>query len=179
LIWPTCNLASKSAQLTVNLSDFNQNGLRPFLEPLLADKNLSPLPSTATPPFNTTRRQLDRQGRPAGDHLVVSDPNSKFQPRHWRPNCKLTPPCKTVGQHPPVSNHAHPHQTRAKSVQLQGQLDFSQTNAIQGNLKLSADSLDVTRYYDLFAGAPKSAAGNRRRHPVRSGLHRANQEPPA
>src|ERR1019366_2079333 len=43
-------------------------------------------------------------------------------------------------------------------VQLSGAVDMSQTNAIQGNLKLVADSLDVTSFYDLFMGA-KPAPG--------------------
>ena len=42
---------------------------------------------------------------------------------------------------------------RAKNqLQLQGRVDLSDTNATQGELKLTAESLDVTRYYDLFAG---------------------------
>src|SRR5439155_24609068 len=34
-------------------------------------------------------------------------------------------------------------------------LDMSDTNATTGNLKLAADSLDLTSFYDLFAGAKK------------------------
>ena len=36
----TYDLAKKSASLTAKLADFNQNGLGPFLEPMLADKKL-------------------------------------------------------------------------------------------------------------------------------------------
>jgi hypothetical protein len=48
-------------------------------------------------------------------------------------------------------------------LNLVGAIDFSQPGATTGNLKLSADALDFTRYYDLFAGktqtnAPKPAA---------------------
>ena len=43
-------------------------------------------------------------------------------------------------------------------VQLSGQVDMSQTNAIQGNLKLVADSLDFTSYYDLFMGGKQAPA---------------------
>jgi len=47
---------------------------------------------------------------------------------------------------------------RAKNeLQLSGQIDMSQTNAIRGQLKLAADSLDVTSYYDLFAGEKKTS----------------------
>ena len=51
-------------------------------------------------------------------------------------------------------------------VQLSGQVDMSQTNAIQGNLKLVADSLDFTSYYDLFMGG-KQAPDDRGRAPPR------------
>ena len=48
---------------------------------------------------------------------------------------------------------------RAKNqFQLQGKVDSSKTNLIQGNLMLSADSLDLTRYYELFAGTNKPTA---------------------
>jgi hypothetical protein len=41
--------------------------------------------------------------------------------------------------------------SRAKNeAQLTGRVDMSNTNAIQGGVKLLAESLDVTPYYDLF-----------------------------
>jgi hypothetical protein len=43
-------------------------------------------------------------------------------------------------------------------VQLTGRVDMTQTNATQGNLKLTADSLDFTSYYDLFAGQKTATA---------------------
>ncbi len=49
--------------------------------------------------------------------------------------------------------------TRASNkLQLTGQLDMSQPSAIQGNLTLAADSLDFTRYYDLFMGDKQAFA---------------------
>jgi AsmA-like protein len=35
---------------------------------------------------------------------------------------------------------------------LTGMMDYAKTNAITGNLKLAATALDITPYYDLFAG---------------------------
>lgn len=43
-------------------------------------------------------------------------------------------------------------------VLLQGRVDMSDTNAITGKLKLSADALDITRYYEIFETAMKPAA---------------------
>src|SRR5262249_46090317 len=49
-----------------------------------------------------------------------------------------------------------PTQRAKNELQLKGRIDMTDTNAIQGNLKLLADSLDFTSYYDLFAGEGKS-----------------------
>lgn len=43
-------------------------------------------------------------------------------------------------------------------IQLSGRIDLTQTNATEGNLKLVADSIDFTSYYDLFAGQKPSTA---------------------
>jgi hypothetical protein len=49
--------------------------------------------------------------------------------------------------------------SRAKNqLQLQGVVDMTHTNAIQGQLKLTAESLDLTTYYDLFSGATNQTA---------------------
>jgi uncharacterized protein involved in outer membrane biogenesis len=44
------------------------------------------------------------------------------------------------------------------AAHLQGRLDLSRTNAIEGALKLTADALDLTPYYDLFASDSKEKA---------------------
>jgi uncharacterized protein involved in outer membrane biogenesis len=50
-----------------------------------------------------------------------------------------------------------PTSRATNQVQLSGRVDMSDTNGIQGNLKLVADSLDFTSYYDLFMGAKPTA----------------------
>ena len=48
---------------------------------------------------------------------------------------------------------------RARNVaNLTGDLDLSKTNALRGALKLAAESIDVTPYYDLFAATPPAGA---------------------
>lgn len=49
---------------------------------------------------------------------------------------------------------AETSRTRSNEVNLAGRIDLTQTNAIDGRLTLSADALDVTPYYDLFASQP-------------------------
>ncbi len=48
--------------------------------------------------------------------------------------------------------------TKANQFQLAGRIDSSRTNALEGELKLSAETLDVTPYYDLLAGPSKSGS---------------------
>jgi hypothetical protein len=73
-----------------------------------------------------------------------------------------------------------PTKRAQNQVRLQGQVDYSQTNAVRGNLKLSADSLDVTSYYDLFAGGPKGGNKPAAAAPPAGPESAGNgQEPPA
>ena len=50
-----------------------------------------------------------------------------------------------------------PTSRAANQLQLTGRVDMSKTNAIQGNLKLLSDALDLTSYYDLYVGQQKAA----------------------
>ena len=43
-------------------------------------------------------------------------------------------------------------------IQLTGQVDTTLSNALQGSLRLTADSLDFTSYYDLFTGTAQAPA---------------------
>jgi len=45
---------------------------------------------------------------------------------------------------------------QTNAVSLTGQIDLSKTNALEGALKLAADTLDVPPYYDLVANQPKA-----------------------
>ncbi len=178
----TCSLASKSAQLTVNLSDFNQSALRPFLEPLLADKKLVSIAvngnaSVQYDPAGSSTVKANLQVT----NLVVSDPKQQIPATPLEAKLQID----TTVQKQSASLRQFqitftPTQRAQNQVQLQGQLDFSQTNAVQGNLKLSADSLDLTSFYDLFAGAPKSGSGQpAATSPSGPASTTANQEPPA
>ncbi len=70
-----------------------------------------------------------------------------------------------------------PTSLATNQLQFSGQVDFSKTNAIQGNLKLAADSLDLTRYYDLFTSGTNAAAKTATTTAPASA--NAGQEPPA
>jgi uncharacterized protein involved in outer membrane biogenesis len=151
------NTARESAQLTANLSGFNQNGLRPFLEPLLADKKLVSITVNGNASV-----QYDPQG--SSDlktslqvaNLVVNDPQRQLPATPLEARLEIdTAVKKSVADVRQFQITLTPTKRAQNQVRLQGQVDYSQTNAVRGNLKLTADSLDVTSYYDLFTGGPK------------------------
>jgi hypothetical protein len=59
-----------------------------------------------------------------------------------------------------------PTQRAKNQFQLQGRVDMSKTNAMQGNLTLSSDSLDLTSYFDLFAGTNQTATAKNQKAPA-------------
>jgi len=167
-----------SAQLTARLSGFNQNGLRPFLEPLLADKQLVSVAANGDASV-----QYDPSGSSAIKaslavaNLVVSDPQRQFPATPLEAGCQLdTTVNKSVADIRQFQITLSPTKRAQNQVRLQGQVDFSAANATRGNLKLTADSLDVTSYYDLFTGGPKV----RGKPPgTTSQTETTRQEPPA
>ncbi|MGB7768246.1 MAG: AsmA family protein, partial [Verrucomicrobiia bacterium] len=176
------DLSDKSAQLTAQLSDFNENGLRPFLEPLLADKKLVSvfLNGNATvqyEPDDNASVQADLQVT----NLVVDDQKLQFPKTPLAAGLKID----VAMQKQTADIHEFqigltPTQRAQNQVQLQGNVDFSKNNAIQGQLKLAADSLDLTSYYDLFAGGAKTAGKTAPATPSASPVPAAaGQEPPA
>ena len=175
--------ASETLQLAAKLSNLNQNSLRPFLDPLLAGKPLA----TVTVNGEASLRYIPKRDSAikANLHvadLVVTGPQSSPDPPL---EAKLQLDASIEKQTAEVRQFqlALTPTSRAKNeVRLEGRVDFSRTNAIQGNVRLVADSIDVTRYYDLFVGnktgaaSPNPPAAPQTASASASG---ANEEPPA
>jgi uncharacterized protein involved in outer membrane biogenesis len=149
---------NKSAQLTAKLSDFNQDGVRAFLEPMLADKKLVSIAINGTASV-----QLNPQGDSAVKadfkvaNLVVSDPKNQIPATPLEAKMAVDASVqKQIADVRQFQITLTPTQRAKNELQLKGRIDMTDTNAIQGNLKLLADSLDFTSYYDLFAGESKS-----------------------
>ena len=175
------NTARGSAQLTASLSGFNQNGLRPFLEPLLADKKLVSITVNGNASV-----QYDPQGSSAikasmqVTNLVVNDPQRQLPATPLEARLEIdTTVKKQSADIRQFQITLTPTKQAQNQVRLQGQVDYSQTNAVHGNLKLTADSLDVTSYYDLFAGGPKGGNQPAAASPAGTTATGAGQEPPA
>ena len=175
------NTARESAQLTASLSGFNQNGLRPFLEPLLADKKLVSIAVNGNASV-----QYDPKGGSAIKaslqvaNLVVSDPQRQLPATPLEARLEIdTDVKKQSADIRQFQITLTPTKRAQNQVRLQGQVDYSQSNAVRGNLKLTADSLDVTSYYDLFAGGPKGGNKPAAASPAGATATDAGQEPPA
>jgi hypothetical protein len=150
----TYDVAHKTMQMAADLSNFNQNGLRPFLEPMLADKKLISIAvngnaSVQYDPASSSALKADLQVT----NLVVNDPTGQIPATPLA--AKLQVDVALQKQSADIRQFQiglTPTDRAKNNIQLQGQIDFAQPKAIHGNLKLSSDSLDLTRYYDLFAG---------------------------
>jgi len=160
----TYNLVSKAAQLTATVTDLNQYGLRPFLEPMLADKQLVSVAingtaSTQYDPQGASSLKADMQVT----KLVVRDAKNSFPSTPLEAKLQADASLrKGVADVRQFQVTLTPTARAKNEVVLSGQIDMSQTNAITGQLKLAADALDLTSYYDLFAGdKPKSGTTGR------------------
>ena len=151
--------AGQTVQLSAKLSDFNQDGLRPFLERLLAGKQLVSIAvngnaSVQYAPNTSSAIKADLQVT----NLVVRDPKGQFPETPLAAQLEID----TSLQRQSADIHQFqigltPTDHARNRIQLQGHVDFSDPKAIQGNLNLSSDGLDLTRYYDLFAGGAKAS----------------------
>ncbi|HWH68331.1 MAG TPA: hypothetical protein VNT26_03060, partial [Candidatus Sulfotelmatobacter sp.] len=159
----TYDLSNKAAQVTAALANFNQAGLRAFLEPALGGKKLTSvaLNANATAQYNPQGASTVKADLQV-TNLVVSDPKGQLPATPLEAKMRVDASLnKQVADVRQLLVSLTPTARATNQIQLTGHVDMSQTNAIQGNLKLAADSLDFTSYYDLFAGqkkAPESAA---------------------
>ena len=151
-----------NANLTAKLIDLNQNWLGPLLEPALGGKQLVSVAING----NATA-QYDPQGASSVKadfqmaNLVVKDPKGQFPATPLEAKMQVDAALsKQVASVRQFQITLTPTARATNQVQLSGVVDMTQTNAIQGNLKLVADSLDFTTYYDLFMGGqPAPATG--------------------
>ena len=152
--------AQKSAAVKVTLSKLNENALRPFLEPLLAGKRLASVAISGD-----IAAQYQPQGASAVkanvqvSNLVVNDPKQQFPATPLAAGLQVDASlAKQTADVRLLQLALTPTARATNQLQFSGHVDFSDASAIQGNLKLAADSLDLTSYYDLFTGGTNAAA---------------------
>lgn len=157
------DLDKKAGQLALKLADLNQNGLRPFLASALGDKQLVSVTVNAT-----GAAKYDAQGGSSLQtdfqlaNLVVRDPKNQLPASPLEAKLKIDASFnRNIADVRQFQVNLTPTERATNELRFNGQVDMSQTNAIQGSLKLAADSLDVTHYYDIFSGKSKAAAASK------------------
>ncbi len=178
----TYHPAQKSADVSVKFSGLNENALRPFLEPSLAGKQLVSvsLNGTVSGQYNPQAASAVKANVQVAN-LVVNDPAKQFPATPLavglQVDASLNQQAKTADVRQ-LQLALTPTALATNQLQFSGQVDFSKTNAIQGSLKLAANSLDLTSYYDLFAGGTNAAAKTAAT-PAAPASANTGQEPPA
>ena len=154
------DLSNKVGQLAMKLDDLNQNALRPFLAPTLGEKKLETVSINANFKANyNANGESGAKGNLVVTNLVVSDPSGRLPKTPLAVGMQLDAGmAKQVLDLRQFQVSLAPTDRATNQMQLAGKVDMSNTNAITGALKLSADSLDVTPYYDLFMSTNQTAA---------------------
>ncbi|MEI2722709.1 MAG: AsmA family protein, partial [Verrucomicrobiota bacterium] len=174
----------KSGSIAVKLTDFNPNGLRPFLESALGDKKLVSVSLNTTAAVNLAANgDAALKTDLSVTNLVVNDPSGTIPATPLEARVQLDATvAKQVTQIRQGQLTLTPTDRAKNELNLTGNVDASKSNAITGTLKLAAESLDVTRYYDLFAGKPKPATSAAATKPAPAPVTapvNPDQEPPA
>lgn len=153
------NTTTAAGDLQLTAKDVNEEGLRPFLQAALGDKQLRRVQLAA---------DLGLKLDPAADsavkatasvtNLVVHDPSGMVPESPLAAGITLD---ASGSKQKLAVRQAELRLTptaRAKNVaSLTGDLDFSKADALKGGFQLTSESMDVTPYFDLFAGGGGSA----------------------
>jgi hypothetical protein len=172
------DLAKTNGQFALKIENLTQDALRPLLADALGDKQLKTVVINA----NTTGK-LDLAGESSVNgnvtvaNLVINDPSGAipadplsiqlFLDGSW---LKDTLDLRGLGL------QLTPTAQASNRITLSGKVNLANTKAISGTLKLNAEALDITAYYNLFAGGP---AGKAKPTPTPAVEVKSNVEPAA
>jgi hypothetical protein len=173
------SLTNKPSQLTATFSNFNESGLRPFVEPLLAGRKLVSVDAAGSA---SAERSANGDSAFKADlrltNLVVNDPARQLPATPLEANVQLDASLtRQIADVRELQITLTPTQRARNQFLLKGRVDMSKTNATQGNLMLTADSLDLTSYYDLFTATNTAAAKPNSRTKTQAAV--ASTPPPA
>lgn len=154
------DLAKNSGEVAFKLVELNQHALGPVLASSLGDKKLvsASLNSSGTASFSTNAGNAVKAEVKMAN-LVVRDPAGSLPATPLELGLQLD-----VGQNADVIDVRNvaleltPTERASNRLQIQGKVDMRKTNAAPGSLTVSSDALDLTRYYDIFAGGTNQTA---------------------
>jgi uncharacterized protein involved in outer membrane biogenesis len=153
------DLARETGELSFSALDFNQNAVRPFLTPALAPNKLVSvsLKAKGSASYNP-QTQSSIQCDLSVTNLVLEDPEHKLpkapQSLALRVDGAMQKELLTLRE---VLLTLAPTDRAKNQLQLSGKIDLAKTNAAPGQLTLQAESIDLTPFYDLFAGKSTNA----------------------
>ena len=146
------DLTNQSGLVTFKLIDLNQNALRPFVAPALGDKDLKSVSiyADATARY-AARGDSAAKGTLIITNLLVIDPSGSVPTTPLAVGLALDATFfKQILDLRQLQLTLAPTDRAKNQLQFAGKVDLTKTNLYSGNLKLSADSLDFTAYYDMF-----------------------------
>lgn len=153
------NLDTGLGKFDLKLAGLNQNAVRTVM-PKIGGKDLVTISIDGTASANL--QSADDKAVKADfkiANLVVRDPK-KSQPDEPL-SAQLQLDAATTKQLIELRQFAltlSPTERAQNQLLIAGKLDRSDAEAVNGNLTITADSLDVTKFYDLYAGAETSAS---------------------
>lgn len=157
----TYGRTNQATMLNANLANFNENGLGTFLQGMLGEKKLVSVALNGSAVVQYQPKAASSvKAALLVTNLVVNDPKGQIPPAPLAARMQLDAgmDTKDVAEIRQAALGFTPTQLATNNeVRLTGSVDMSNPKAMSGNLKLAADALDLTTYYDLFA--TKSAAG--------------------
>jgi len=162
------DLGKKNGDLNFSATDFREAAFQPFLAPALAPNTLVSVSLNGK-----GSASYDAQGQSSVKcelsvtNLVVADPDHKLPktPQSFGLQLDGSMHKELVGLRQ-VLVSLSPTDRARNQVQISGKIDLAKTNATPGQLTVRADSLDLTPYYDLFAGAPSAATNQTAKSPA-------------
>ncbi len=161
-------LDTTNGAINVQLADFNENSLRPFLQPSLGEKQLVSIKlNGAMQARYNPGAETSLNGKLELANLVVKDPTGQF-PESPLAGAMLidTSLNKNILDLQKAQLSLTPTDRAKNELALSGKIDMTDTNAFQGSLHLTSDGIDLTAYYDLFSGKKESAPAEKKSAPA-------------
>lgn len=149
------NLTNQVGQASFKAVNLNQNALRPVLASALGDNKLVSINvngngSASCDPKGDSAINADV----AIANWVVEDPQKKFPRTPLSAQLKIDSSLRQqILDLRQFAITLSPTQRAQNQLQAKGRVDMNKTNATPSQLTIQAESLDVTPYYNMFAGS--------------------------
>lgn len=146
------NISNETGRITAKLDNFNQHALTPFVQSSLGEKQLKSIyvGGNLTAEMPAASNALVKADLLV-TNLVVQDPKLKTPATPLQVGLNLDASMRgEVAEIRDSRLQLTPTGRGSNLVQFVAKIDMTKTNAMQGSMRLTADSMDLTKYYDIF-----------------------------